>query len=593
MSISNMVRTGAAALLALLLLAGAVAAIRVNEIRMGGAMQVKSRQAADLIADILPPPEYVIEPYLEATLLHQQPRRLPEVRARLRKLRADYDTRHQYWMDSDLEPALKRGIVDATHAPAAAFWRELETRYLPAVARADGAAANASYALLGTYYAQHRSRVDALVTDAMAYQSTLEANAATMIRTTVAWLVGIGAILLGLIAGAAVVLTRKVVRPLVEVSDVTARLATGEDASVPHRTRTDELGRIANAVEQFRVAAANRSAADASAAAEQRQVTATLSESLLALSRGDLTATIRGDFPAAYAELKSSFDTALANLRTLIGAVGTSTASIRTGAGEIAQAAEDLARRTESNAASLEETSASITQMDARLKAGAASAANTVERADGVIATVSDGRAVAERAVHAMTGVADSAQGIDDVIEGLDKIAFQTRVLAMNAAVEAGRAGEAGRGFAVVADLVSALAMRAEEEAGRARAQLTTTQEAIVATVEMVRSVDHALAGISGEVSEVYALLGEMAADNQAQSTAISQISVAIGTMDVSTQQNAAMVEQTSAAARNLSAEAIDLAEQTARFNVGDRRADPGLTKAPATAYRRLVTAHA
>jgi methyl-accepting chemotaxis protein len=168
-----------------------------------------------------------------------------------------------------------------------------------------------------------------------------------------------------------------------------------------------------------------------------------------------------------------------------------------------------------------------------------------------------------------MTRVSDSAKGIDTVIEGLDKIAFQTRVLAMNAAVEAGRAGEAGRGFAVVADLVSALAMRAEEEAGRAREQLTATQTDIGAAVEMVRNVDTAFANISGDVGEVHLLLADMASANEAQSTAIREISVAITAMDQSTQQNAAMVEETSAAARNLLSEVDTLAAQAGQFDVG------------------------
>jgi methyl-accepting chemotaxis protein len=204
--------------------------------------------------------------------------------------------------------------------------------------------------------------------------------------------------------------------------------------------------------------------------------------------------------------------------------------------------------------------------------------------------SVTDGRTTAEEAVQAMTRVAESAKGIDSVIEGLDKIAFQTRVLAMNAAVEAGRAGEAGRGFAVVADLVSALAMRAEEEAKRARDQLTVTQSEIGQAVEAVTRVDGALQRISEDVVEVHGLLGTMANDNRAQASAITQISAAVGSMDQATQQNAAMVEQTSAAARNLSSEVDMLADQAGRFRIGGAGVAGGRPRSPmATAPKHFV----
>lgn len=344
-------------------------------------------------------------------------------------------------------------------------------------------------------------------------------------------------------------------------------LAAGElEQPITFTEYKDCVGRMARAMLTFRDAAVR----EKDAAAEQGAVVDTLGEALSRLTHGDLSTPIAAEFPGSYGALKTNFNGALTSLRDLIGAVSESAASIRTGSTEIAQASEDLARRTEANAASLEQTSAAVTQMDTRLKATAEAASRTVGRADDAISTVAGGRGIADEAVQAMGRVADGAKGIDSVIEGLDKIAFQTRVLAMNAAVEAGRAGEAGRGFAVVADLVSALAMRSEEEAARARDQLTATQTDIVSAVEMVGKVDGALADIAKDVGEVHGLLSAMAVDNQAQSTAISEVSAAIGTMDQATQQNAAMVEETSAAARNLTGEVSALTEQAAKFAIGE-----------------------
>ncbi len=385
----------------------------------------------------------------------------------------------------------------------------------------------------------------------------------------------VGTLLLAIsVIGLCILLTRAIGKPITKLTGVMKPLSTGDfSVEVPGTDREDEVGQMAKAVAVFRENGIAKDAADrakAKADTDQKMVVDTVSAHLSDLSNGDLTAAINAAFPPEYDGLKRNFNEALGRLRDLIGAVSESASSIRTGSGEIAQASEDLARRTESNAASLEETAASVTQMDGRLKASVGAASRTVQSADRAIATIGGGRAMADEAVQAMGRVSECARGIDTVIEGLDKIAFQTRVLAMNAAVEAGRAGDAGRGFAVVADLVSALAMRAEEEAKRARDQLTMTQSEVVIAVDAVTKVDDAFGNISGDVAQVHELLATMASDNQAQSAAITEISTAIGTMDQSTQQNAAMVEQTSAAARNLASEVGNLADQAARFRTGD-----------------------
>ncbi|HEX8485862.1 methyl-accepting chemotaxis protein [Sphingomonas sp.] len=585
MKIRTFIASSGGVLLAVMLVASGLVAMLTDRIRIGGPLQVQQQQTSDYVADILPPPAYIIEPYLEATLLMAGSGNVAVRAARLGELHRTYDDRQRYWRGATMDEGL-RGRLTVADVPARQFWTELEQQFIPAIRAGRTAAAASSYRRLTSAYATHRAAIDLAVKDAATFQAALLERSGREVSRALLLAIASGIIVISGFIGFFWAINRRAVAPLGNVADAMQRLATGDfTASILASERPDEIGELARGMSILRDGAIAKQAADATKVrsdTEQRMVVSTVANHLSELSAGDLTTQITTDFPGEYGALKTNFNEALARLRELIGSVSESAATIRTGSGEIAQASEDLARRTESNAASLEETAASVTQMDGRMKASATAASRTVERADQAIATVVGGRAVADEAVQAMGRVSDSAKGIDTVIEGLDKIAFQTRVLAMNAAVEAGRAGEAGRGFAVVADLVSALAMRAEEEAKRARDQLTVTQSEVVIAVQAVQKVDGALAAISGDVGQVHELLATMAADNMAQSAAITQISAALGLMDRATQQNAAMVEETSAAARNLSSEVGALAEQAACFNVAD-----GSTHAPRSRPRR------
>ncbi|QAY77640.1 methyl-accepting chemotaxis protein [Sphingosinicella sp. BN140058] len=597
MTIKHLVRLGGGILVLLLAFGLAAAWWNIDTIRMGGPIQGKNQEASDLIADILPPPKFIIESYLEATRLRQNPQDYTARAARLAKLQEDYETRHAYWQESALDADVRAPILTGSHAPAEAFWTELNERFLPAIRAGNIGDADASYARLTAAYDEHRSRIDEAVATASRFQGELRERSATEVSRALFILGTVALLILLSVLGFCCIMLRKVVAPLADAAGTMRSMSAGDLAvRVTGEQRKDEIGDVARALIAFRDAGTEKTRLEAASARQQeelRDVVATLGSALRKLSQGDLTRPIERAFPNECEPLRRDFNEALASLAGLIGAVSSSAAGIGAGAAEIADASADLSRRTADTAANLEETATALSGIDQRLRDTAGSAAETVKRADEAAASLAAGQALAADAVRAMGEVSDNAANIDSVIEGLDQIAFQTRVLAMNATVEAARAGEAGRGFAVVADLVSALAMRSEEEAKRARQQLAATQNGIGTSVQVVRKVGDALQGIGRDVGAVHDLIGSVARDNQAQSAAISQVSAAVARMDEATRQNAARVEHTSASAHSLTEEVEALTAEAGRFRTGVpsdrpksfRPAAPASPKIGAAAY--------
>jgi len=564
--IAHLVRAAAGALLALLLAGGLLIGWQINTVRMGGAMQLKSKQVADLVADILPPPEYIIEAYLESSLIELDPSQAAVRAKRLAELRRQYDERHAYWAASDLPDDLKRQIVRSTDEPARNFWQILDSRFLPAARTGDQPAMQTAYAELTSAYSAHRQAVDSLVAASGKYQTKVESEAQRTVATMVTTLSVLAVIVFVGVGACTLYLLRRVIHPIAQLSTVTTAMVAGDTPEVPHRGRRDELGDIANALESFRATSAERQRIDAFRLDEQQIVSTALGEQLAALREGDLTRTIDTPFPPAYERLRADFNAAVEALREMISRVNQSTTTIDRGAHEIAAAADDLARRTEASAANLAETNVALHQTELRVREGLEATQATMARAGEAIRAVGEGRATGEEAAASMDRVAASAENIGSVIDGLDKIAFQTRVLAMNAAVEAGRAGAAGSGFAVVADLVSALAQRAEEEARRVRTLIGATREDVGAAVEAVHRMDRQLAAIAEDVDALHELLERHQRDSDDQSRTMSEIATTMAGLDSSTQQNATMVGEASAAARNLSIEVSTLATHAAAF---------------------------
>lgn len=231
-------------------------AYALGELRVGGPLYSDIKLGNDLVADILPPPEYVIEAYLESTLALREPNNLAAHEAKLAQLRKDYDERKTYWTSSGLQPALKAMLVETSDAQVRKFWQALDSELLPALRAGDGAKAEAAYARLSEAYTAHRGVIDDIVTRANKFNADMETTAAERDRAMSLIVWGVAGLVFVLVIGGLVGLIRGVVRPLTQMTRVMRRLADGElDVQIPFAERGDEIGAMSGALSVFKTSA--------------------------------------------------------------------------------------------------------------------------------------------------------------------------------------------------------------------------------------------------------------------------------------------------------------------------------------------------
>ncbi|NSY57818.1 methyl-accepting chemotaxis protein [Agrobacterium tumefaciens] len=407
-------------------------------------------------------------------------------------------------------------------------------------------------------------------------------------------LLGGGAVA-GLLAVALIwALSRSIVTPIVGMTAAMSRLADGDmTTEVPALDRKDEVGKMAKAVLVFKEAGLEKSRL-ASETERMRSATETerrrneeekaqdeaanalardeLGKGLAALAEGDLAYRIETPFASYIDPIRIDFNSAVEKLQQAMRAVGENAAAINAGASEMLSAADDLSRRTEQQAASIEETAAALEEVTTTVRdsaRGAEDAGNLVQRARS---GAEKSGVVVRKAVAAMREIEKSSGEIGNIIGVIDDIAFQTNLLALNAGVEAARAGDAGKGFAVVAQEVRELAQRSANAAKEIKTLIGASSQQVENGVNLVDETGKALELIVAEVEEINAHVSAIVVAAREQATGLQEINTAVNTMDQGTQQNAAMVEQQTAASHSLAREAEALNSLLGQFKVGGVR---------------------
>lgn len=490
---------------------GFVSFSTLNQLRVNGPLYQGIVLNKDLVADILPPPKFVIESYLICLQISESdtPDEIRKLKDRLSFLKADYVNRQEFWQKAQLEANLAQNLLVEAHQPALQLYQIAETELLPAALQQDQVATKAALKKLHQVFELHRAAIDRSVVIANQRIQNDEIGAQEIIQKANWQLAGF--LVLTMCSGLLIawIIAQSIVQPLHEAVGIAKTVAAGDLSLQIEAQGNDE--------------------------------TSQLLHSLKEMNQG---------------------------LFSIVEQVRSSTSTIEDASGQIAAGNLDLSQRTENQAHALGVTASSMEQLTSTVKQNADNAQEANLLAQQASEVASHGGEVVTEVIKTMGTINASSRQIVDIIAVIDGIAFQTNILALNAAVEAARAGEQGRGFAVVASEVRHLAQRSASAAKEIKELILRSVENVNRGSELVDSAGSTMSDLVARVNKVTQLISEIALASSEQTHGLEQANSSLVQIDEATQQNAALVEEASAAASSLSEQSHQLCQLVSVFKL-------------------------